>query len=547
MYISQKIKFFVLVFVFSIFFGVDNVSACYQLDSSTPTPVGFGASYDVLSSGHDTLIKTTCDEPSVQIEVGTGSETQYIYENGYFFRNGAWELFTFSNSDGSGWIKGTAQASVFLSEAERLNVNYLVTYICLWSGTEWKCGCRDSACNNNIWQLQMFQYPGEECVDNDVDGYDNCNVGLSGDDNKQIDCDDENNNINPGVAEQCDGIDNNCDSIIDEGCGCEDSDGDGYDDCNIGEYGDDGKVIDCDDRNNWANPGGSEICDTVDNNCNGESDEGCDDDDDGFCDYAMKLYGSNVMCINNTYNGDGSNGQDCDDTDQNTNPSINESCDDIDNNCNNIIDEGCNCADEDNDGFDNCNGVDLGDDGKIADCNDANFDIKPGATEICDGFDNNCNSEIDEGDICCYDNDGDGYDTCGSPSRQMDCDDLAEYIYPGAPETCDNHDNNCDGVIDEGCNDDGDGYCDSSIVFYNYPVSVCRNSNLPDGSFGDDCDDSEYYINPFISEKCDGVDNNCDGEVDEGCDCVNGEIEECGTDVGECRIGKKTCVNGAWG
>ena len=77
----------------------------------------------------------------------------------------------------------------------------------------------------------------------------------------------------------------------------------------------------------------------------------------------------------------------------------------------------------------------------LVDCNDHNSNINLSAQEICDGQDNNCDGVIDEG----FDEDADGWTVCGG-----DCNDHDSAINPGAQEICDGQDNNCDGVIDEG-------------------------------------------------------------------------------------------------
>lgn len=74
----------------------------------------------------------------------------------------------------------------------------------------------------------------------------------------------------------------------------------------------------------------------------------------------------------------------------------------------------------------------------------------------------------------------------------------------------------------------------------------------PSGSYtalqGGDCDDTDPAVNPGAPEICDGaVDDNCNGEVDEGCECVIGETKNCGTNVGVCEYGTQTCVAGHWG
>jgi len=82
------------------------------------------------------------------------------------------------------------------------------------------------------------------------------------------------------------------------------------------------------------------------------------------------------------------------------------------------------------------------------DCNDMNPSIHPGATEICNGVDDNCDGTIDEG----FDKDGDGWTTCAG-----DCNDVNPAIHPGATELCNGIDDNCNGVVDEGGFPDTDG------------------------------------------------------------------------------------------
>ena len=164
------------------------------------------------------------------------------------------------------------------------------------------------------------------------------------------------------------------------------------------------------------------------------------------------------------------------------------------------------------------------------DCDDSDAAIYPGAPEICDGIDNDCDGEVDEGVTTPYyeDADGDGYGlstvgpvmTCSPPagyvSNNLDCDDSDAAIYPGAPEICDGIDNDCDGEVDEGVTTpyyedaDGDGYGLSTVG----PVMTC---SPPAGYVSNnlDCDDSDAAIYPGATEIEDGIDNDCDGDIDE--------------------------------
>ena len=178
--------------------------------------------------------------------------------------------------------------------------------------------------------------------------------------------------------------------------------------------------------------------------------------------------------------------------------------------------------------------VDADGDGVFAaeDCDDDNAEINPSADEVCDGVDNNCDGEVDvdaaDAPTWYVDADGDSFGSeaasevsCEQPdgyvSDATDCLDSDALSFPGADETCDTVDNDCDGDVDEEAIDaptwypdsDGDGYGDSS-----QPTAVCEAIGplIADGS---DCDDSSADISPDALEYCDTVDNNCDGVVDE--------------------------------
>jgi hypothetical protein len=168
---------------------------------------------------------------------------------------------------------------------------------------------------------------------------------------------------------------------------------------------------------------------------------------------------------------------DCDDDDPDTYPGADELCDGVDNDCDGAVPD--DEVDGDGDGFAPC----------ADDCDDGDADTYPGAEEQCDGLDNDCDGAIPDDEI---DGDGDGVAAC-----EGDCDDGDPETYPGAEELCDGADNDCDGAVpDDEADADADG------------------SRICDG----DCDDSDPAVHPSAPEVYDGLDNNCDGQVDEGLD-----------------------------
>ncbi len=177
-------------------------------------------------------------------------------------------------------------------------------------------------------------------------------------------------------------------------------------------------------------------------------------------------------------------------------------------------------------------------DGALADvdCNDEDPTIGPQALEICDnGVDDNCNGTVDEVE----DKDNDGYTNC----EPVDCDDENPDVHPGADEVCDGLDNDCDGLCDAGFDQDGDGWTDCGDGTGG-PVNADGTCGAPPDAAGWDCVDGSSEAYPGGTEVCDGLDNDCNGETDEGLGgaCYDGPAGTAGT--GLCREGQVVCVNG---
>ena len=132
---------------------------CHLLTSSTATPTGYGASYNVLTTAKELLMSVLCQSTSATITLGNNSNLQYIYNKGYIYRSGAWQQVTYncSNLISNAWCVGNANATIPLTSTEMASINYILGYICSWSGTQWQCGCRDSSCSVNYWNLQEFK------------------------------------------------------------------------------------------------------------------------------------------------------------------------------------------------------------------------------------------------------------------------------------------------------------------------------------------------------------------------------------------------------
>jgi len=390
------------------------------------------------------------------------------------------------------------------------------------------------------------------------------------------DCDDAVAMVNPAAAEVCDGVDNDCDGLLDDdddslvgaGSWYADNDGDGFGDAadvTVSCEAPAGAVADssdCDDGAAAVNPDAVEVCDGVDNDCDGAVDDDdsslvgattwyADVDSDGYGDAAS----SSDACFQPS--GFVADSTDCDDRDTTTSPGAEEICDGVDNDCDGLVDDDDDSlvgapiwyADVDVDGYGDLSSRSVAcsqPSGYVADatdCDDLDSVANPGASELCDGVDNDCNGDVDEpsavdASTWYTDADGDGYGdpastivACDPPMRHVadssDCDDTVAALNPGASEVCDGLDNDCDGLVDDADDSlsgarswyldaDGDGYGDASVS-----TAACI---APSGyvASATDCDDSDPAVKPLAFEVCDGVDNDCDGLVDDADDDLRG-------------------------
>ena len=367
--------------------------------------------------------------------------------------------------------------------------------------------------------------------DLDGDGYAACD-----------DCDDGDITINPDGTEVCDGADNNCDGVIDDDAIDQstwyaDADGDGFgdrfdsvEDCyEPSGYTD--NPADCDDdpiTGPDVNPDEDEVCNGIDDNCDGVVDTDAidqstyyaDSDEDGYGDAASTLEAceepegyttdsddcddSDGALNLDDLDGDGFStcDDDCDDsvlTGAASNPDEDEVCDDLDNDCDDSVDEDATDAltfyadgDEDGEG-------------------DAASTLEACSTP--EGYVAN-STDCDDSDAALNtaDSDADGFSTCDD-----DCDDATGTTYPGADETCNDTDDDCDVSVDEDPIDPGEYYADSDEDGYGDPGSTIDACEAPDGytDDSDDCDDSDGAVNPDADEIWyDGTDQDCAGDDD---------------------------------
>lgn len=339
------------------------------------------------------------------------------------------------------------------------------------------------------------------------------------------------------VAPRCNGEDDNCDGSVDEGLSCDDGQP-----CQNG-------IGEC--RRNGVIAGGvcaavagnptPDVCDGLDQNCDGVIDNGVTVLANG-----QRLTGSSVDCSTACGAGirlcragpDGIIGLGACNAPQ---PSP-EIIDGIDNDCDGQVDEGFGIGSVCAVGVGSCaiNGVITRDPNQVGEtfCDTQGAVPQDPTEEVCDGVDNDCDEQIDEAFPQSVDSCSVGVGACENSglticvNGALDCN-----VVAGAPqpEVCNQIDDNCDGAVDEEliCFQPGD------------PCSVGLGVCLIPGVLAADgsCDlEGKVSIN-ITAEKCNGLDDNCNGEVDEDNICRDGTV--CSVGLGECqRTALTRVVNG---
>jgi hypothetical protein len=334
-----------------------------------------------------------------------------------------------------------------------------------------------------------------------------CEAPVDGAATEPTDCDDADASAFPGGPETCDYADDDCDGVVDEGLPVatwwRDGDRDGFGDpalplVTCGEplgYAD--NADDCDDADRAEFPGAIWHP---------------DGDGDGYGDPGSYV----VRCERPAAHV--SDATDCDDADRDEHPGAIWAPDADGDGYGSPSGAVRSCARPEPAWM-----VDQ------SDCDDARADVRPGGTETCNRRDDDCDGVWDDDAIGWYDADGDGYgdpatecvDYCatGWVGVGDDCDDAEDDAFPGATEWCNGRDDDCDGLVDDDDPDEaGDAtwYADADRDTFGDDTAALTSCAAPAGyaDDGGDCDVADASVSPGAAEICfDEVDDDCDGSL----------------------------------